>query len=63
MLEYFKTVLSKVSFDDILFEKELLKAISSLNDEEVSTLEDWCFENYEDRYGPVLIKCFASQAA
>ncbi len=46
MLEYFKTVLSKVSFDKRLFEKELQKALKSLVPEEVKQLRDWCYARF-----------------
>jgi hypothetical protein len=58
MLEYFKTILSKVSFDRYLFEKELKKAIKALIPEEVVKLRDWCYREYAQLYHPVLQKCF-----
>lgn len=59
MLEYFKTVLSKVSFDRWLFEKELLKAIKSLMKEEIQVLKEWCYREFGSDYEPILNKCFA----
>ncbi|MEP0936188.1 MAG: hypothetical protein ABJJ14_20455 [Cyclobacteriaceae bacterium] len=59
MLEYFKTVLSKVSFDRWLFEKELLKAIQSLVNEEIQVLKEWCYREFGSEYEPILNKCFA----
>ena len=41
MLEYYKTVLQKVSFDVKLFSKELKKAISRLLPEEIEELKRW----------------------
>lgn len=41
MLEYYKTVLQKVSFDVKLFSKELKKAISKLLPEEIEELKNW----------------------
>ncbi len=58
MLEYFKTILSKVSFDGLLFEKELKKAINSLIREEAMKLRDWCYKQYGDVYSGVLDQCF-----
>ena len=58
MLEYFKTILSKVSFDRWLFEKELKKAIKSLVPEEIKTLRDWCYDQYGQIYESILNKCF-----
>ncbi len=40
-LDYYKTVLQKVSFDRNLFYKEYRKAINSLSEEEAASLEDW----------------------
>ena len=41
MLEYYKTVLQKVSFDVKLFSKELKKAISKLLPDEIEELKAW----------------------
>lgn len=41
MLEYSKVVLSKLSFDRKLFEKEYQKAFRLLNNDERSALEAW----------------------
>lgn len=41
MLEYYKTVLQKVSFDVKLFGKELKKAISKLLPDEIEELKTW----------------------
>ncbi|MEQ9403280.1 MAG: hypothetical protein RIM99_06845 [Cyclobacteriaceae bacterium] len=59
MLEYFKTILSKVSFDKRLFEKELRKAIKALIPREVELLRDWCYQKFGGKYQPVLQACFA----
>jgi hypothetical protein len=58
MLNYFKTVLSRVSFDAKLFEKELRKAIGLLIAEEIQELKNWCYQNYGNQYGLVLKRCF-----
>ena len=42
MLEYYKQILEKVSFDPQLFEKELKKAISHLWEDEARELILWC---------------------
>lgn len=60
MLEYFKTILSKVSFDRWLFEKELKKAIKSLIPGEIKTLRDWCYDQFGQIYESILNKCFSS---
>ena len=41
MLEYYKTVLQKVSFDVKLFSRELKKAMARLLPEEVEELKKW----------------------
>lgn len=60
MLEYFKTILSKVSFDKKLFEKELLKAINQLIADELKDFKKWCYEQFENVHGPILNRCFAT---
>lgn len=57
MLEYSKTILSKVSFDRFLFEKELAKAIRSIG-EELSALKQWCYEMFSHLYPRILNKHF-----
>jgi hypothetical protein len=58
MLEYVKTVLSKVSFDSMLFEKELRKAFRLLEKEELQQLKQWCYEKFSDTYLLVLNRVF-----
>ena len=58
MLEYFKTILSKVSFDSKLFEKELKKAIRSLLKEELKELKKWCYDKFGHLYQNVLNQQF-----
>lgn len=58
MLEYFKTILSKVSFDKRLFEKELKKAIKALVPREVDVLKEWCYKKFGHQYQPILQTCF-----
>ena len=59
MLEYIKTILQKVSFDQKLFEKELKKAIDSLIPDEVKQLQSWCYEKFGGRYLSILNRCFS----
>ncbi len=49
MLEYYKTVLQKVSFDVKLFSKELKKAISKLLPEEIEELKTWLHNFITDK--------------
>lgn len=41
MLEYFKIILDKVSFDRKLFRKEYRKSLSSLTNDEANQLKNW----------------------
>lgn len=58
MLEYFKMILSKVSFNEFLFEKELKKAIKSLVNEEVEKLKNWCYDKFGHIYSATLNRHF-----
>ncbi|MEI9918806.1 MAG: hypothetical protein WDO14_08380 [Bacteroidota bacterium] len=58
MLNYFKSILNKVSFDAKLFEKELLKAIKSLVADEVMELRSWCYATFGEQHGLILNRCF-----
>ena len=53
MLEYTKTILTKVSFDRALFEKELRKGLRKLEGEEALLLEEWCRECFPDNHLPI----------
>jgi len=53
MLEYSKLILKKVSFDSGLFEKELKKSISYLQQEEVMELLKWAKTHYSE-YSDIL---------
>lgn len=59
MLEYFKIILKKVSFDRYLFEKELRKSIARLIPAEIEQLKEWCYQNFSFRYQSILDKHFA----
>jgi len=58
MLNYVKTVLTKVSFDSRLFEKELRKAIRMLIAEEVNELKRWCYASFSKQHEAILNRCF-----
>lgn len=62
MLEYAKTILSKVSFSKFLFEKELRKAIKALIDEELRELQRWCYSKFGHIYEAILNRCFNNRA-
>nr|WP_020532882.1 hypothetical protein [Flexithrix dorotheae] len=58
MLEYFKVILEKVSFDGKLFEKELKKAINAIMSNEVMELKRWCTLRFGAKYLAVIENCF-----
>lgn len=60
MLEYFKTILVKVSFDEALFEKELKKAIKGILPTELITFKEWCYLQFDPRHQQILNVCFAT---
>ena len=60
MLEYFKMILRKVSFDLYLFEKELRKSITRLVGQEVEQLKIWCYHNFASPYRAILDQNFAA---
>jgi len=60
MLDYVKSILSKVSFDKRLFEKELVKAMALLVENELPKLKDWCYQTFSSRHPDVLSKHFAN---
>jgi hypothetical protein len=62
MLNYAKKILSRVSFDAKLFEKELRKALKMLIAEEIMELKRWCYANYGNEHGAILNRCFVMVA-
>ena len=58
MLNYVKTVLTKVSFDALLFEKELRKAIRVLLADEINDLKTWCYNRFGTQHEAILNRCF-----
>jgi len=50
MLAYSKNVLSKMSFDVMLFKKELTKACKNLLEEEIEELMNWVMEKFGPQY-------------
>ena len=55
LLEYSKVILEKVSFDLALFEKELVKAISGLVDQEASELLNWCMRHFGPGHQNIIV--------
>lgn len=59
MLTMIKSVLSKITFDMTLFEKELKKSIKWLNADEIQQLKEWCYDQFNSQqYSSVLERCF-----
>ncbi len=46
LLEYSKIILTKISFDESLFQKEFKKALKKLRPEERHELKSWAREYY-----------------
>jgi hypothetical protein len=55
MVSYAKSILERVSFDPILFCKELEKALKTLLPYEIEELVDWFFKFTKEK--PELRKC------
>lgn len=60
MLEYAKIILQKVSFDSLLFEKELRKALVDLGKDEPGKLYAWCMDFFGDTYPEAIQRAFSS---
>ena len=58
MLKYAKEILTKVSFDAQLFEKELKKAIKLLIPGEINELKQWCHDKFGKLYSTLINRCF-----
>ncbi len=58
ILDYVKLILEKVSFDKILFEKELKKGLVQLSKIEVLKLKKWCYATFGEMYRAILNKVF-----
>jgi hypothetical protein len=53
-LDYYKLILSKVSFDQQLLRKEYTKALNLLDQAEVQELNQWCRQNrYTGLHSPL----------
>jgi len=63
MLEYVKTILLKVSFDKMLFEKELRKAFKVLKTEDLQQLKQWCYDQFSGMYLMILNRVFTKAQA
>lgn len=59
MLEYTKFILKKMSFDRILFEKELRKAIGLMSDDERLQLKAWCITQFGEDFRSIISLAFS----
>ena len=60
MLELTKKILTKVSFDKLLFQKELHKALKWITDaEEIKKFQEWCIKEFGTVYPIIIKKAFA----
>lgn len=50
MLEFCKKILTNVSFDRLLFAKELRKAVKWVSKEERRQLKAWCIQQFGNVY-------------
>ena len=60
MLELSKQILLKVSFDKILFQKELLKALRWIKQEEALLLRAWCLATFGNQYKELILEVYDS---
>jgi len=60
MLDYVKMILLKVSFNKVLFEKELRKSLKMLVPDEVPDFRNWCYQQFARLYRKVLKRVFSS---
>ena len=58
MLDYVKMILTKVSFNKALFEKELRKALKMLLPAELPDFRSWCYQQFSSIYRRVLKRVF-----
>ena len=57
MLEFSKRILSKVSFDQYLFKRELRKSVGWINQKESMHLKIWALATFS-QYKNIIIKVF-----
>lgn len=59
MLEMTKKILSNVSFDRILFQKELQKGLTWISDtEELRRFKMWCIVEFGAKYPTIISRAF-----
>jgi hypothetical protein len=60
MLDMSKTILEKVSFDKILFRKELSKAVRWLKPDETMVLKVWALATFGHMYKDIILDVYRS---
>ena len=60
MLNYTKSLLQKISFDRLLFIKELKKSLTRLKDEEIINLKYWCLITFPNLYQNEIFESYHS---
>lgn len=58
MMEFSKQVLQKVSFDKLLFKKELIKARRWVGQQDQLVLKAWCLATFGHMYKDVIVEVF-----
>lgn len=62
MLDLTKKILRGVSFDAILFQKELNKGLKWISDaEEIRRFQEWCIVEFGAKYPAIINKAFAAK--
>lgn len=62
MFELSKTILQRVSFDKMLFRKELVKSLRWVKGDEAKTLKIWCLTKFGHLHTDVITEVFAKVA-
>ena len=60
MFDLSKTILTKVSFDKMLFRKELRKAIKWIQPDEKALLKVWCLTTFGNVYQNEILEVFSN---
>ncbi|MFA8450422.1 MAG: hypothetical protein ACEPOW_06990 [Bacteroidales bacterium] len=62
LLDHQKTMIKNLSSDERLFEKELLKSLNWLDQNEKQQFCKWVFENYCSKYAHIINRVFKSDS-
>ena len=63
MLEYAKVILPKLCFSEELFQKELIKCINWVEQDERESLQKWVAENFADEFPEIIENAFESSCS